>query len=56
MDHLISRTRPPVKHRNAEHYILLMLLSFAASVTLTRLFLFLTGYPQVGGGELHKTV
>jgi len=30
-----------------------VLLSFAGSVSLTRLFLSLTGYPQIGGGELH---
>lgn len=30
-----------------------MLLSFALSVSLTRLFLELTGYPQLGGGDLH---
>jgi hypothetical protein len=53
MNRLISRVRQPVKRENAEHYLLLALLSFAASVTLTRLFLQVTGYPQVGGGELH---
>jgi len=30
-----------------------MLLSFAAVVALTRLLLYLTGYPQLGGGALH---
>lgn len=29
------------------------LVSFALSVSLTRLFLSLTGYPQLGGGDLH---
>lgn len=53
MNRLISRVRQPVKRENAEHYLLIMLLSFAASVTLTRLFLSVTGYPQIGGGELH---
>ena len=53
MNRLISRVRQPVKREAAEHYLLLTLLSFAASVTLTRLFLSLSGYPQVGGGELH---
>ncbi len=37
----------------AEQYIFLILLSFGGSVSLTRLFLTLTGYPQIGGGELH---
>jgi hypothetical protein len=53
MNRLISRVRQPVKRLDAEYYLLLMLLSFAASVTLTRAFLFLTGYPQIGGGDLH---
>ncbi len=53
MNHLISRVRQPVKRKSAEQYLLLTLLSFALSVTLTRLFLSLSGYPQIGGGELH---
>jgi len=32
---------------------MLTMLSFAASVSLTRLFLELTGYPQLGDAELH---
>ncbi len=50
---LISHIRRPVKRQGAEHYLFVILLSFAASITLTRLFLALTGYPQLGGGELH---
>ncbi len=50
---LTSYIRRPVKRQGAEHYLFVLLLSFAASVTLTRLFLALTGYPQLGGGELH---
>ncbi len=50
---LTSHIRRPVKRQGAEHYLFVLLLSFAASVTLTRLFLALTGYPQLGGGELH---
>ena len=42
-----------VKRAQAEVYLLLMLLSFATSVTATRLFLELTGYPQLGNSELH---
>ena len=42
-----------VQREAAEQYLSLTLLSFAASVTLTRLFLSLTGYPQLGSGELH---
>lgn len=42
-----------VRRESAEGYMLLTLVSFAASVTVTRLFLSLTGYPQIGSGELH---
>ncbi len=42
-----------VKRAHAEVYLLLMLLSFATSVTATRLFLELTGYPQLGSSTLH---
>ncbi len=45
--------RKPVKREKAEQYVLLSLISFAATILLTRLFLELTGYPQIGGGELH---
>lgn len=45
--------RNAVKRADAERYLLLMLLSFAASVVLTRVYLQLTGYPQIGSGELH---
>jgi hypothetical protein len=50
---LNSYLRRPVKRQGAEHYLFVILLSFGASVTLTRLFLAMTGYPQLGGGELH---
>lgn len=50
---LTSRMRRPVKRQGAEQYLLLSLFSFAASVTVTRLFLQLTGYPQIGGGDIH---
>jgi hypothetical protein len=42
-----------VKRANAPRYILLMVVSFAASVVGTRYYLELTGYPQIGGGDLH---
>lgn len=45
--------RTPVRQHGSERYIFLMLLSFAGSVSITRLFLVLTGYPKLGGGELH---
>ncbi len=53
MQRFTSHLRRPVRHSGAEQYLLVTLLSFAASVTLTRLFLELTGYPQLGGGDLH---
>jgi hypothetical protein len=48
MQPLITRVRKPVEREGAEFYLFLLLLSFAASVSLTRLFLELTGYPQLG--------
>jgi hypothetical protein len=53
MNHLLNYIRKPVERQDAGRYLLLTLLSFAASVTLTRLFLYLTGYPQIGSGTLH---
>ncbi len=41
--------RRPVRQADADDLILLMLLSFAASVVVTRVFLQLTGFPQLGG-------
>lgn len=48
-----NRIRRPVERDGAAFYVLLTLLSFALSVMLTRLFLQLTGYPQLGGATLH---
>ena len=48
-----SGVRRGVKRVDAERYLLWMLLSFAGSVVLTRLYLQLTGFPQVGSGDLH---
>lgn len=45
--------RSPVLQKRVKEYLLIMLISFAGSVSVTRLFLELTGYPQLGGGELH---
>ena len=53
MPHKTSRFPRPVKRAGARRYLLLSLLSFAASVVFTRLFLALTGYPQIGGSTLH---
>lgn len=49
----IRSVRTPVKREFAERYILLSLVSFAGSVIVTRAFLAMTGYPQLGGGDLH---
>lgn len=53
MKRLIGRVRKLVQREGSETYVLFTLLSFAASVALTRLFLELTGYPQLGGDTLH---
>jgi hypothetical protein len=47
------KTRSAIRQQNAEDYLLITLLSFALTVSLTRLFLGLTGYPQIGSGDLH---
>jgi uncharacterized membrane protein len=48
-----KKIRAPVNRADADRNLLLMLLSFGSSVVLTRLFLEITGYPQLGSGELH---
>lgn len=53
VDRIGSRILKPVRRRGAQQYLLITLLSFAVSVAGTRLLLELTGYPQLGGGELH---
>ena len=53
MNRYYHAIRQPVRRPRVEEYLLLTLLSFALSVSLTRLFLALTGYPQLGGGILH---
>ncbi|MDX9865379.1 MAG: hypothetical protein RBT34_11305, partial [Anaerolineaceae bacterium] len=42
-----------VQRKRAEMYLLAMLVCFGLSVALTRLFLELSGYPQLGNSELH---
>lgn len=53
MSRYYHAVRNPVRRPGAEHFLLIMLLSFAFSVSATRLFLEITGYPQLGGGGLH---
>jgi hypothetical protein len=45
--------RKLILRRHAERYILITLLAFATTVAATRIFLNLTGYPQLGGGNFH---
>ena len=47
------RTRKAVKRKEAGENLFLVLLGFAGSVGFTRLFLELSGYPQLGNAELH---
>lgn len=47
------KDRTPVQRSNAARYLMITLLSFAASVSGTRLFLELTGYPRLESGEIH---
>jgi len=53
MQQVTNRIRKPVRREGAEKYLLWTLLSFAGSVSVTRLFLELTGYPSIGNSELH---
>ncbi len=48
-----ARIRSGVRRPDSEQLILLSLISFASTVIITRLFLELTGYPQLGNSELH---
>jgi hypothetical protein len=43
----------PVRRNRVESYLLLTLMALALSVIVTRVFLELTGYPQLGSGGLH---
>ncbi len=47
------RKRRLIEREYAARYVFLLLIAFAASVLLTRIFLELTGYPQLGNSELH---
>ena len=47
-----SQRRVPVRE-GAERYLLLTIVAFVVAVVGTRWYLQATGYPQVGGGELH---
>ena len=45
--------RRPVRREGAEQYLFLTLVAFALTVLTTRAYLELTGFPRIGGGELH---
>jgi hypothetical protein len=45
--------RAAVKRAHAETYLLVSLAAFAGSVIVTRQFLAMTGYPQIGNSVLH---
>ena len=47
------KDRTLIQRRRAADYLLITLLSFGFSVGATRLLLDLTGYPQLGAGNLH---
>jgi hypothetical protein len=48
-----TKTRAPVRRDLAENYILTSLVAFAVTVIATRVFLQLTGFPQLGNSVLH---
>ncbi len=48
-----GRVRAGVKRKHAGEYLLWVLISLGLSLTITRAFLALTGYPQLGNSELH---
>ena len=43
----------PVRREASSQYLVIALVSFGISVSLTRLFLSLSGYPQIGGSVIH---
>jgi hypothetical protein len=53
MEEVLQPVRRPVKRAHTETYLLISLIAFASSVILTRLFLEISGYPQLGNDVLH---
>ena len=47
------RRRTPVQRPDGARSLRLVALGFGATVVVTRLYLELTGYPQIGGGQYH---
>ena len=52
-DAWVIKVRRPVRREGSAQYMVLIVVSFALSIIITRAFLSLSGYPQVGSGELH---
>jgi predicted transcriptional regulator len=48
-----KKIRSAVRRDHAENYILTCLVAFAVTVIVTRVYLELTGYPQIGNSVLH---
>src|SRR4051794_12982049 len=48
-----ASTRRPVARDEAAGYLTLLVVAFVVTVTVTRVFLAVTGYPQIGGGTFH---
>ena len=48
-----KRIRSAVRRNHADVYLLISLVAFAATVIVTRVFLELSGYPQIGNDVLH---
>ncbi len=53
MDNEQPKTRSAVRCDHAENYMLTSLVAFAVTVIATRVFLELSGYPQIGNDVLH---
>jgi hypothetical protein len=49
----MKSTRTPVKRPSAEAFILISLTCFGLTVAVTRVYLELAGYPQIGNSVLH---
>jgi len=53
MSHKQKKTLSAVRRERADDYILTSLVAFGATVIFTRVFLHVTGYPQLGDDVLH---
>jgi len=53
MNYEQKKVRSAVRRDRAGNYILASLVAFAVTVVVTRVYLELAGYPQIGNGVLH---